>query len=568
MQNNTECRTTDRITGRATSRGYTETIENENASLKMYMVELQQQLRDNGLEPKPVPSAQHGLMHAQTYWPQDEQQGSWGNLSSSAGLLPASAQTERHRSQGCVLPDFRAGYMGDNYLGVSSGNSWLTPIAGSQLELFGMKIDLAEFLPPESDPYLSAMSYQTFLSHAFSKSQQTYQPPLPSHDLCKVYAEWFFRGISVFAPILHKPHFFKLMSRIYFGHYQPNPAETVMVHMVLAIIHFQFSIRNGNDQGRKDFVNHYHYALTFIPRLMKGHKLEDIQALAMICMQLRSHPRTGAAWMFTNTVLSLAIELGLHRSATAWQGVAAEQDPHVIEMRKRVFWSLMLFHVHISGKLGRPMPLRPEDFDIEIPEFVPDNLHSETNLSQWRKCSFRPALQAMRQTKIFMRLYSTVYSIRSGTEPYDVSIEILEKELEEFKSQLPLELSGGPETVDEDRCPSLFLQMAVEEIRLLMHHPALCRSLSPQVAANNLDVCLDASNRLLSIALQLKAIKCLDSTWYLTMDYLGAIFTTLFVYMQGQVQMTSADLQRLRQDMDSWLDVMGEVGSMLGMTIF
>ena len=81
--------------------------------------------------------------------------------------------------------------------------------------------------------------------------------------------------------------------------------------------------------------------------------------------------------MFTNGVLGLAIELGLHRSASAWQGDAAESDPHIIEMRKRIFWSLLVIHVSLSGKLGRPMPLRMEDFDIEIREIVADNLPGE-----------------------------------------------------------------------------------------------------------------------------------------------------------------------------------------------
>ena len=95
-------------------------------------------------------------------------------------------------------------------------------------------------------------------------------------------------------------------------------------------------------------------------------------SLALICAQLRAFPRPGACWMFTNTVLGLAIELGLHRSVTAWQGSAAQQDPHTIELRKRIFWSLMLMHVPVSGKLGRPMPLRLEDFDIEIERLTKD----------------------------------------------------------------------------------------------------------------------------------------------------------------------------------------------------
>ena len=47
IQNNTECKTTDRITGRATSRGHTENLEHENTTMKMYIVELQQQREED-----------------------------------------------------------------------------------------------------------------------------------------------------------------------------------------------------------------------------------------------------------------------------------------------------------------------------------------------------------------------------------------------------------------------------------------------------------------------------------------------------------------------------------------
>lgn len=532
--------------------------------MKMYMLELQAQLRENGVDPKPPPDLSQGFAHLQPYWGQNEaQQGSWGQLSTS-GLVPSSTQNERHGSQGSLLPDFRPGCIGDNYLGVSSGNDWLSPIEGTQLALFGMKIDLAEFLPPENDPASDPLSYQMFLFHAFKKSEHTYAPPLPNYDVCRQLAEWFFKSVQMFVPVLHRPDFMKLLSRIHHGHYQPNAAETVMVHMMLTVMNFQTALRNGDEQARVDAMNHFHYSLSFIPDLISGHRLQDMQALAMICMQLRSQPRLGAAWMFTNTVFGLAVELGLHRSASAWQSDAAEQDQHTLEMRKRVFWSLLLLHVNLSGKLGRPMPLRLEDFDIEIPEHLPDNLPNESNASKWAKCSFRAAIPGLKLLKILMQVYATVYSVRTSNEPYEINIRNLEKQLQDWRTQLPVEMSGGSQIVGDDRTPALFMESTEHEIRLLLHHPSLCRSTSPGVVANNLDVCLDASRKMLTTASRLDALKSLDTTWYFATTYLAAIFTTLFAYTQRQEQMTSADLQQLKQDMDAWLDIMGDVGNMLG----
>ncbi|KAK3725997.1 hypothetical protein LTR37_000145 [Vermiconidia calcicola] len=567
LQNNTECKTTDRITGRPIARGHTETLETENTNLKMYMVELQQQLREHGVEPKQqAPSVQSSYIPTASVWMQggQQQQGSWGDLSSS-GLLPAAPQTERHNSQGSLLPEFRPGCIGDNYLGVASGSDMLSPIEGTQLSLFGMKIDLAEFLPPETDPDSDPMSYRTFLLHTFRKSKKVLRPALPGYETCRALADYYFKSVQNFVPIVHKPDFFHLLYRIHHEGYQPSIQETVTVHMVLAIMKFQWAMRNGDKQAHADAMSHYHYSLGFVPDLIIGHQLRDIQALALICCQLRSQPRLGATWQFTNMVLGLAIELGLHRSANAWQGDNAEQNTHIIEMRKRVFWALMVIHVSVSGKLGRPMPLRLEDFDIEMPEHVSDNLPHEAHLSKWRKCSFRAAIPGMKLLKILMQVYSTVYSVRASTEPYETSVRRLEKELGTFREQmLPPELSGGPQTVEEDRTPALYLLSAELEIRLVLHHPSLCRTLTTEVMAKNLDICLETSRKLLSAAVGLKNLKSLDSTWYYTTDYLAAIFTTLFAWTQRQDQMSSADLQQLRTDMDQWLDIMGDVGVLLG----
>ncbi|KAK4504236.1 hypothetical protein PRZ48_005152 [Zasmidium cellare] len=562
LQNNTECKTTDRITGRATTRGHTEHIETENTQLKLYMIELQQQLKENGIEPKPAPGNAQGYISNNL---QSGYQNGWDAQSNLyAQQYPVSAhESPERQTSGALLPDFRAGCIGDNYLGVSSENNWLSPIEGTSLALFGTKIDLAEFMPSEADPATSAMSYRTFLSHAFGRTQ-TFQPPLPPHAQCKVYADWYFRSIQQFIPILHKPDFMNLLDRVcHHEGYQPTAAETVMVHMVLAVINFQYSRRNGNEQARHDSMSHYHYALSFIPELVTGHKLEDIQALTLICSQLRNQPRPGAAWMFTNMVMGLAIESGLHRSAKAWQGSGMNQDPHHLEMRKRIFWSLLVFHVHVSGKLGRPMPLRMEDFDIEIPEPMQDNLPEEANLSEWKKCSWRAGGEGFRLLKIMMRVYATIYSIKS-TGQYETNIKVLEKDLDEFQAQVPLELRGGPETKEEDRVSALYLDMSVAECQLLLHHPSLCRSATAQTMSSNLDVCLHWSGRLLACAIQLKTLKSLDTTWYYSTDFLAAIFTTLFAWTERREQMTSTDLQSVRNDMDQWLDVMGEVGNLLG----
>jgi len=54
LQNNTECRTTDRITGRATSRGYVEGLEQQNRDMEARIRDLETMMVQQGLDVKPT----------------------------------------------------------------------------------------------------------------------------------------------------------------------------------------------------------------------------------------------------------------------------------------------------------------------------------------------------------------------------------------------------------------------------------------------------------------------------------------------------------------------------------
>ncbi|KAF2723524.1 hypothetical protein K431DRAFT_282968 [Polychaeton citri CBS 116435] len=561
MQNNLECKTTDRVTGRATSRGYTENMENENANLKMYMLELQQQLRDHGIEPKVPPvstPAGYSTMASSHHsvWQHT-------NSQSSPNQLYSDRQHEREEFSPTMLSDFRPGCTGDNYLGVSSERSWLTMSEGLNISLFGIKIDLGELLPPEDDPSYRAMSYQTFVKHAYHRAEPMDEPELPPYEQCKVYSEWFFRSLNPFIPLLHRPQFFDLLERVVKNGEKPTTAEKVIIHMVITVINFQYAFRNNNAQAKQDSFRHFHYCLTFISDLTTSHQLQDIQALAMICHQLRCFPRPGAAWTFIHQVLNLAIEMGLHRTAKAWEGETAEKDPHTIEMRKRIFWSLLIFAIVISGKLGRPMPLQLEEFDIEIPDAIADSVQTHEGLPDSKKCSIGPAIKGMALLKIIVKIYSSVYSIHASKYTYEANLKALERELQEWKSTMPPELAGGIETIEEDRIGALYLDISMQECRLILHHPSLCRSSNPEVMSHNLDVCLETSSRMLYCASQLRTLKSLDTTWQSSTNFMGAIVTTLFAYTERSHSITQTELQRLKQDMELWVDILGEVGQLL-----
>lgn len=122
------------------------------------------------------------------------------------------------------LPDYRGNLAGNNYLGVSSGNSFLSSIRGTSLNVFGMQIDLADYTSTdldEPDPatFLTQpvynKSYHAFVYSAFSANPKMAKVNLPPREEGIVYAEWYFRVINPYLPILHKPTFLNLVSSKY-----------------------------------------------------------------------------------------------------------------------------------------------------------------------------------------------------------------------------------------------------------------------------------------------------------------------------------------------------------------
>ena len=97
--------------------------------------------------------------------------------------------------------------MGDNYLGVSSASEWLSPINGTFLALFGMELDLKDFLPDESDQASSVTSFKSFQELIFGRAPQEPPPTLPPHKQCRDFCDWYFRFMNCWLPILHKPTF-------------------------------------------------------------------------------------------------------------------------------------------------------------------------------------------------------------------------------------------------------------------------------------------------------------------------------------------------------------------------
>ena len=345
-----------------------------------------------------------------------------------------------------------------------------------------------------------------------------------------------------------------------------------MVHTMFAIMYYQYATRaplNANEQAELNQSSnfHYHYALGFFAQLVASHTLADVQALTMLCLHIRNLPKPGACWMITSIVLNLAIELGLHRSAKRW-APSTERSVLEIELRKRVFWSILLIHVIVAGNLGRPMALRSDDWDVEMYEAIDDDLLSEAGIDSSRpgKCNFLVGLTASAMIPMFMDLYNSVYSVKRSPQNYISTVQRLEGRIRDWKEQWPRELREESASENEiGRVHSQYLEIWGLHARLLLRHPSLSLSTSTEFNGENLTICMEVSQEMLTRVKKLQRYMSLDGTWQTTALYVLAISTSLFGHWERRDQMTPVALATLREDMDSWISIIGDMSNILGM---
>lgn len=140
---------------------------------------------------------------------------SFPSQSPGASVSPRTQEANIFRTS---LPVFRTQSHGDNYVGVSSGNSYLSSIKGTSLSVLGMEIDVADFSSSDIDepsslfqPEFYNKSYQSFLQSAYNVNPKIEKVDLPPKDEGLTYASWYFRVINPYIPILHRPTFMALV---------------------------------------------------------------------------------------------------------------------------------------------------------------------------------------------------------------------------------------------------------------------------------------------------------------------------------------------------------------------
>ncbi len=348
--------------------------------------------------------------------------------------------------------------------------------------------------------------------------------------------------------------------------FEPSIAEIVMVHMVIATMYFHCGVRNEPDQrsNLNELSNkHYHFALSKIYDLLGSQELESVQALAMIASHTRAFPKPGCGSILASMSLHRALELNLHRSS---KKPGEGTDLHN-EMRKRTWWVILTVVVAITGRRGSPLPVNVQDFDIEFPEPIADDLLSDQGVDTSRSipCAWEAGLAGFKIVPIFMEMYANIYSVRRDPQNYVNVVKALEKQLENWEAELPESLRfNESEGLESTTIPAIYARTFALELRLCLRHPSVALTTDKQMMADNTRICDETAREFLRCTMQLYRTKALDTTWYQMSVYGACIFSMLVAHWERRFETTPRQVATLREEMQSWMVILRETSLLLG----
>ena len=319
----------------------------------------------------------------------------------------------------------------------------------------------------------------------------------------------------------------------------------------------------------REALAHYHFALTYWKELMTTRSMEDLKALTVMAVFMRFFPSPENAWSVSNTIFSVVIERGYHRRAPRpWDDSTPKEDILRQETRKRIFYTLIILLVKLSGRIGRPMPLKRADYDVELPAYLNDDLQKAEPGHEPDQCGYYIAILLAQEGELFLEMFSTVYAVKP-TIDYDDGIKVLKQKIDKWTDSLPSIVNAkalaSNTAVGMAQINALWLSYAHHDFIIKLHHPALCRSQNPEIINRNIDICVQASEKVLDILMKTWELQSSDATWQVITDAAAAIFTLVYALWERRDQTSVEDLLKLKHKIETVMPCVGQLARMFGM---
>ncbi|KAJ2917687.1 hypothetical protein MD484_g2697, partial [Candolleomyces efflorescens] len=229
--------------------------------------------------------------------------------------------------------------------------------------------------------------------------------------------------------------------------------------------------------------------------------LYDLQAICLATVYLQGSSKPELCWYLVGLGIRAAQDIGLNKKVPG---------PPTIEneLRKRVFWLLVLEESAVSSAVGRPPATTLSDFDVDLPV--------EVDSEYWEnpdpKLAFKqPPGVPSKVTffcfvvKLFKIVYSsqrTFYAVQRPDPPLGISakewdrvnLANLDSELNSWIDALPEFLRWNPtRPADEFFDQSAMLLAAYYHVQIFLHRPFIGVTDDPVLALSSLAICTNAA---------------------------------------------------------------------------
>ena len=342
---------------------------------------------------------------------------------------------------------------------------------------------------------------------------------------------------------------------------------------MLAIIADQMAVRNPTPDKASKQSNQFrlranrwlHYGLSLYNDLMHDQSLESMQALTMFLILFRNLPKPGYSWNFSNKVLVRAIDLNYHRHPDRIALPPDENNPLAKELRVRVWWIILTFCITTGARLGRPVPWHFQRFDVPLPKTIKDEeLSSSKPLTAYSgKCDYLACIHLCKLLPLLNDVYNNVLSVRPPPHEYIQTVEQLDNAITAWRDEWET-------TVETDECPdrkmntTFLMDSWAAEYRLTLHHPNLFTAISAEQYDRNLDICHQASRKLLLAFMSaFKKYNGADLTWHSVGVYALALGVVLHSFDRKKTSLSGDQIKASRDELGQWIFLIEAVDLLL-----
>ncbi|KAK5019759.1 hypothetical protein LTR16_000265 [Cryomyces antarcticus] len=239
------------------------------------------------------------------------------------------------------------------FLGPSSGIA-ITRLVMQLAKEFTESKSIKELVPDAKQKHIK----DTFAQEEGKPTSKTYAltsnvaaPDLPQRGLIDMLLRLYNLKVQTMYPILHEPTFAQDLEDVYNG--SQDPYQNFMLRMVIAV-----SMQKLDTQYAGLADSYYLAALSFLEKIVVQKDLKTLQCFAIIAEYSLLTPTRTAIYFVVGLAVRLTQSLGLNEEKTVVLGRGgALADFLEIDMRRRLFWSILVMELGLSHSLGRPSTL-------------------------------------------------------------------------------------------------------------------------------------------------------------------------------------------------------------------